>query len=59
MQVNSASNRKIFVFLFCVFVNYYNAFWITVRTLITFDGQIPKGTVNFHDGFKADGRQVS
>jgi uncharacterized protein with GYD domain len=33
MQVNSASNRKIFVFLFCVFVNYYNAFWITVRTL--------------------------
>ena len=23
---------------------------------MSFDGQIPQGTVNFHDGFKADGR---
>ena len=24
---------------------------------MSFDGQIPQGTVNFHDGFKADGQQ--
>jgi hypothetical protein len=23
---------------------------------MSFDGQIPQGTVNFHDGFKADGQ---
>jgi hypothetical protein len=34
MQVNFASNRKIFVFLFCVFVNNYIWFWIPVRALI-------------------------
>jgi putative acetyltransferase len=27
-----------------------------VFLVMSFDGQIPQGTVNFHDGFKADGR---
>ena len=36
MQVNFASNRKIFVFLLCVFVNNYKMFWIPVRALISF-----------------------
>jgi hypothetical protein len=35
MQVNFASNRKIFVFLFCVFVNNYIWFWIPVRALVS------------------------
>jgi len=26
---------------------------------MSFDGQIPQGTVNFHDGFKADGQQIA
>jgi hypothetical protein len=36
MQVNFASNRKIFVFLLCVFVNNYKMFWIPVRALIIY-----------------------
>ena len=27
-----------------------------VFLVMSFDGQIPQGTVNFHDGFKADGQ---
>jgi hypothetical protein len=26
---------------------------------LSFDGRLPQGTVTFHEGFKADGRQVA
>jgi putative acetyltransferase len=26
---------------------------------LSFDGRIPRGTVTFHEGFKADGRQAA
>jgi putative acetyltransferase len=30
-----------------------------VFLVLTFDGYVPQGTVAFHEGFKADGRQVA
>lgn len=34
MQVDFASNRKIFVFILCEYINNYGWFWIPVRPLI-------------------------